>query len=47
MSQHETPTPAPMPREHETANPLPDKFHSNEHHPFMDDEEHDPESEDE
>jgi hypothetical protein len=36
-----------MPAEHETPNPLPDKYHSNEHHPFTDDEEHDPESEDE
>ena len=39
--------PSPMPVERETPNPLPDKYHSNEHYPFTDDEENDPESEDE
>ena len=40
------PDPEQPPAEQETANPLPDKYHSNEHHPFTDDEENDSDSED-
>ena len=41
------PSQKPTPLENETANPLPDKYQSDEHHHFTDDEENDPESEDE
>jgi hypothetical protein len=36
-----------LPRQQETPNPLPDKYHTRDHHPFTDDEENDPEIEDE
>jgi len=46
-SSGKPPSQRPTPLEHETPNPLPDKYHSDEHHHFTDDEENDPESEDE
>jgi hypothetical protein len=36
-----------LPRQQETPNPLPDKYHTRDHYPFTDDEEYDPETEDE
>ena len=45
-SSREPPAKKPMPVEQETANPLPAKYHTGEHHPFTDDEENDPETED-